>query len=215
MTVPRLTFPPPRSSPPPTFAPAVVAGALAALVGAGIWTAIVVITDYEIGWIAWGIGALVGIAMSRFTPERSVKLGVIAAVIAVVGLAIGKVATVRVLVPTIGRDLIMESPEFLVQAFAHDMRAKERFSPELSIQLAGLSTTDSLPEPLATKVLEEAQARMDNAPPEERARVATMFTQTILGAVDLTGQFTASLSLFDFLWFGLALATAFKIMRGD
>ena len=215
MSVPRLTFPPPRPTPPSSnLAPALIAGAVAALVGAGIWAGIVVATNYEIGWVAWGIGGLVGFVMSKVTPERSVKLGLIAAGLSVIGLGIGKIATVRMLLPTTGRDAIVESPEVLVQAFALDMREGERFSPELSIQLAALSPTDTLPDALWRKMHEEAQVRMDQAPPAERQRVATAFTHTMLNALDLSGQLGVSLSLIDFLWFGLAIATAFKIMRG-
>lgn len=214
MSVPRLSFPPPRSSPPPTLAPALIAGALAALAGAGVWTAIVVMTDYEIGWVAWGVGGLVGLVMSRFTPERNVRVGLFAAALAVLGLAIGKIATVRVLIPTVGRDAVLETPDALLQAFALEMRQGERYSPELSIQLAALSPRDTLPDVLWTKMVEEAQVRMDKAPPAERNRVATAFTHTILNELDFSGQLGVSLSLIDFLWFGLAIATAFKIMRG-
>jgi hypothetical protein len=215
MSVPRLSFPPPRPSPRPTLAPVLIAGALAALAGAGVWTGIVVLTNTEIGWVAWGVGGLVGFVMSRFTSERGVKLGVYAAGLAVVGLAIGKVATVRVALPTVGRDLILENPLALVEAFALDMRERERFSPELSVELAALSATDSIPERVQARMLDEAQARMAGAPEAERVRVATSFTHKMLDDLDLTGQFGLSLSPFDLLWFGLAIATAFRIMRGS
>ena len=214
MSVPRLSFPPPRSSPPPSHARPLVAGALGAFVGAGLWTAVTALTEYEIGWIAWGVGGLVGFAMSRFTSERSAQLGIYAAVLAVAGLAIGKVATVRVMAPTMGRSIIVDNPQILLYAFAHDMRAGERFSPELSIELAGFALTDSVPPAVEAKMLSEAQVRMDAAAPAERDRVAEAFTHTIMSQVTLVEQFKASLSLLDLLWFGLALATAFRIMRG-
>ena len=41
--------------------PFALAGALiAAVVGAAIWAGIAILTEYEIGWVAWGVGALVG-----------------------------------------------------------------------------------------------------------------------------------------------------------
>lgn len=214
MSVPRLSFPPPRPTPPSTLAPALIGGALAAIAGAGIWTAIVVITEWEIGWVAWGVGGLVGFVMSKLTPERSVKLGVYAAALAVVGLAIGKVASVRVALPSVGRDMILQNPAILAQAFALDMREGERFSPELSIELAALSHTDSLPVPIQTKMLDEAQTRMANSPEAERVRVATGFTHKMMDELALSGQFGMALSFYDLLWFGLAVVTAFKIMRG-
>ena len=214
MSVPRLSFPPPRPAPSPTSVPALIAGALAALVGAGIWTAVTALTDIEFGWIAWGIGGLVGVVMAKLTPARSLKLGVYAAVLAALGLAIGKVGTVRMTVPEIGSEMVLEDGEMLAYAFAADMRTGERYSPEVSIQLAALSSTDSVPTALQMKMLDEAQRRMADASEAERERVARNFAQGILADIDLAEQFRASLSLFDLLWFGLAIATAFKLMRG-
>jgi hypothetical protein len=210
-----MSFPPPRPAPPPSSARAIVAGLLAALLGAGIWTAVVAMTGFEVGWVAWGVGVLVGFAMSRFTTQRSVQLGVYAAVLAVLGLAVGKVATVRMMVPSYGREIVMDNETILAQAFAIEMRANERFSAQLSLDLARFGRDDSLPAPLVNRMMDEAQARMAAAEPAERERVATMFANSILGEVSLTEQFTASLSLFDLLFFALAIATAFKFMRGD
>ncbi len=214
MSVPRLTFPPPRPAPPSSFAPALIGGALAALVGAGLWAAVTALTDIEFGFIAWGIGVLVGFVMAKLTPARSVKLGVYAAVLAALGLAIGKVATVRMMIPVYGRDMVLSSDGMLVQAFVVDMRRHERYSSEVSVQLAALSTSDSLPDALQMKMVDEAQLRMAEATDAEKERVAKGFADRILADLDVADQFTASLSLFDLLWFGLAIATAFKLMRG-
>jgi hypothetical protein len=215
MSVPRLTFPPPRPEPTATSMPALMAGLFAALAGAGIWTAVTAMTNTEFGWIAWGVGGLVGFVMSRLTTERSVKLGATAALLAALGLAIGKVATVRVMIPTYGSELVLENEEILAAAFAADMRTGERYSPEVSIQLAGLRSSDSLPPALQNRMMDEAQMRMANAPPAEKERVAKVFTQGILADLDLGEQLMGSLSIFDLLWFGLAISTAFKLMRGS
>ena len=214
MTVPRLSFPPPRPAPPPNAMRLVIAGALAALVGAGIWAAVTALTDTEFGLIAWGIGGLVGFVMSKVTPERSVKLGVYAAVLAALGLAVGKVATLRMMVPTYGREMVLSNDELMAGAFAEDMRRNERYSPEVSVQLAALSASDTVPDALFAKMLDEAQLRMANASAEEKERIAGGFADRILADLDLGEQFGSSLSLFDLLWFFLAIGTAFKLMRG-
>lgn len=36
-----------------------------------MWAGIVLLTQYEIGWAAWGVGAAVGIAMGMATAQRS------------------------------------------------------------------------------------------------------------------------------------------------
>jgi len=216
-SVPKLTFPPPKTSPrrSSSLAPVVIAGSLAALAGAGMWTAVVLISGgWEIGWFAWGVGALVGFVMSRMSPLRSTQLGILAAVLAALGLAVGKVATFRAAVPKIAREILLADHDALARAFALDMRDAERYSPEVSVQLASLSGGDTMPDALAERMMEEAQARMESAPPAERERVARAFSNRILAEIGISTQFGATLSAFDFLWFFLAIATAFKMMRG-
>ena len=40
--------------------PAIIGGLIGALIGGGIWAAIALITDYEVGYVAIGIGFLAG-----------------------------------------------------------------------------------------------------------------------------------------------------------
>ncbi|MCZ6827293.1 MAG: hypothetical protein O7D88_07320, partial [Gammaproteobacteria bacterium] len=40
-----------------------LAGFVASLAGAGVWAAVTVLTEYQIGWMAVGIGVLVGFSM--------------------------------------------------------------------------------------------------------------------------------------------------------
>ena len=40
-----------------------LAGLAAAMLGAGVWAAVTVLTEYQIGWMAVGIGVLVGFSM--------------------------------------------------------------------------------------------------------------------------------------------------------
>ncbi len=66
---------------------ATLAGVVAGLIGAGVWAAITHGLEREIGWIAWGIGALTGIAVHLVAhDELSDRTGMIAVVCA--GLAI-------------------------------------------------------------------------------------------------------------------------------
>ena len=68
---------------------ALVAGA----VGAAAWAAISIFANFEIGYLAWGIGALVGLAMARFG-GAGMPMGVIAAVISVASIFGGKYVAV-------------------------------------------------------------------------------------------------------------------------
>lgn len=74
--------------------PGLVGGVLAALIGGGVWAAIVVLTDYEIGFIAWGIGALCGFAVVWFAKGRKgPPLQIVAVATSVFGIAVGKYLT--------------------------------------------------------------------------------------------------------------------------
>ena len=64
---------------------------LAALAGGIIWAAIVVISDYELGLIAWGIGVLTGFAVTKAAREQISQVDQIFAVVAsLLGVVLGK-----------------------------------------------------------------------------------------------------------------------------
>ena len=74
----------------PSLLVALLAAGVAALVGGGIWAAIVIITDYEIGFMSTGIGLLTGFAVVYFSGKRGYLMQAIAVVAALVGIVVGK-----------------------------------------------------------------------------------------------------------------------------
>ena len=72
---------------------AIGTGAAAALLSGGIWAAIAVWTRLEIGWIACLVGGITGAAVCLVTPERSERIGLVAVLLACVGLVAGKMLT--------------------------------------------------------------------------------------------------------------------------
>ncbi|MEZ6235379.1 MAG: hypothetical protein R3B68_14430 [Phycisphaerales bacterium] len=72
---------------------AAVFGLVAGAIGAAIWAAVAFFTNFEIGWIAWGIGALVGLGVRAGAgSEDGWTPGILAAVIAVASVVGGKYA---------------------------------------------------------------------------------------------------------------------------
>ncbi len=69
------------------------AGLVAAIVGGIIWGLIVIATDYEIGYMATGIGLLSGFAVLFFTEKKGLPLQIIAVVSALAGILVGKYFT--------------------------------------------------------------------------------------------------------------------------
>ena len=77
-------------SPAAALLPALGAGLVAAVVGGVGWGLIVKWTDYEVGFAAWGIGFLVGLAVVTAARTRGVVLQVVAVLCALLGILIGK-----------------------------------------------------------------------------------------------------------------------------
>ena len=64
-------------------------GVLAMLVGAIAWGAITYFSGYQIGWIAIGIGFLVGVAIRFFGKGKTMIFGISDAVLALIGCLLG------------------------------------------------------------------------------------------------------------------------------
>jgi hypothetical protein len=69
---------------------AMAAAAVAAIIGGAIWGGIVILTDYEIGFMATGIGALSGYAVMFFTEKKGRPLQIIAVASSLLGIFVGK-----------------------------------------------------------------------------------------------------------------------------
>lgn len=77
-----------------SLASAWIGGAVAAVIGAGIWAAITVITEFQIGWMAVGVGALVGVTLRHLGKGIDPVYGFIGAAWALFGCALGNLLTV-------------------------------------------------------------------------------------------------------------------------
>ena len=84
-----------RAAPPPSanLSFAIAAGAAAALAGALVWATVTYATKYQIGWMAVGIGFLVGFAVRKFGRGQTPVFGFVGAALALVGCVLGNVFT--------------------------------------------------------------------------------------------------------------------------
>ena len=71
-----------------------LAGAAAALVGAGAWALVTVLTGYQIGFMAIGVGFLVGLAVQFAGKGINKMFGVMGAALALVGCLLGNYLTI-------------------------------------------------------------------------------------------------------------------------
>lgn len=73
---------------------AVVGGAVAALIGAALWALITVTTGYQIGFMAIGVGFLVGLAVRHLGKGTTPAYGVLGALFALAGCVAGNVLAI-------------------------------------------------------------------------------------------------------------------------
>ncbi len=69
-------------------------GLIAAFAGAAIWAGVTIATEYQIGWMAVGIGFLVGIAVRAGGKGIDQVFGFVGAVLSLVGCLLGNLFTV-------------------------------------------------------------------------------------------------------------------------
>jgi hypothetical protein len=85
-----------------------VAGLGAALIGAGLWMAVTVTTGYQIGWMAVGIGVLVGLAVRYGGKGIDSSFGVVGAVLALFGCLLGNLLAMCQLIANFHEVPLME-----------------------------------------------------------------------------------------------------------
>jgi hypothetical protein len=73
----------------PNLLMGLIGGTVAMLVSGILWGAISYFTEYQIGWMAIGVGFLVGIAVKFFGKGKSMIFGVSSATLALIGCVLG------------------------------------------------------------------------------------------------------------------------------
>lgn len=73
----------------PNLLMGLIGGVIAMLVGAIVWGAVTYFTEYQIGWMAIGVGFLVGVAIKFFGRGKTPMFGISGAVLALIGCLLG------------------------------------------------------------------------------------------------------------------------------
>lgn len=75
-----------------------LAGAAAAVTGAVVWAAITAVTNYQIGWMAIGVGLLVAFAVRFMGRGVDTAFGVVGAVFSLLGCLAGNLLTLVIVI---------------------------------------------------------------------------------------------------------------------
>lgn len=90
-----------------------IGGLIAAIIGAAIWAGITVITEYQIGWMAIGVGFLVGQAVRIMGKGYDISFGIIGAILALFGCILGNLLAVCIVIANYGGVSIFSIFSFL------------------------------------------------------------------------------------------------------
>ncbi|HEX6307695.1 MAG TPA: hypothetical protein VFZ69_05865 [Longimicrobiales bacterium] len=191
---------------------ALALGLAAAIAGGGLWALAVFMTNMEIGYAAWGVGVLVGIAMTRATQQRTQQLAYIAAIFALLGLVAGKAFIYAGSSGMIAEEL-REDDEVMRGAVAWQLYAERALDPETLAEVDRVEAgADTLSDAAWARMLEQAEARLAAMTDEERALAADAAAQTVMHSMGMVGGIRAQLSAFDLLWVFLAVGTAYRML---
>ena len=216
---------------------ALIGALVAGAVGAAIWGAISYYTHYEIGWIAWGIGALVGLgAHVGSGGQGGGAAGFIAGVVAVASVLGGKYAVVEI----VGNADIKQAHADVDVRLAEMFNDENAFKVHMAHQLVDQASTDGRSlkwpegkndedaekaEDFPTDVWKDVEARWKAMPADAKKDYCEQTKEAaregIHGMVDALGSaakeqgFMASFSIWDVLWLGLALITGARFGSGS
>lgn len=201
-----------------------IGGLVGGAIGAAIWAGITYGTGMEIGWIAWGVGFLVGLGVRIACGDSAegVLPGGVAVVAAVLALLVGKYAAIQLL-------LQQEMPDIAVSFTATDLKVglADEVVAEWQAEGRQMNWPNGMSVEEATeeadyppKVWQEAETRWAKFTPDEQQKMIQDQQQEFDAAIgDFSDEiameaFKESFSPIDLLFFGLAIFTAFKLGSG-
>jgi hypothetical protein len=166
----------------------------------------------EVGWIAIGLGAIVGWAVSLAAGKPNVMHGVIAAGLATVGLAFGKVLAISwILSSGAALEELAQDEALVHDAVVYQLIQNDEASDDLEPWLLD-QTSPEVPPDLEMRwavASALAQDRMAGMSEDQQHAALGDFVNAIYGDISFTDKLKATLGPYDFLWFGLAVFVAF------
>lgn len=205
-----------------------ILGAIAgAVIGAMIWAGIAIYTGYEIGWIAWGVGAAVGYG-AHALEGRGMTTGIVCALLAALAILGGKVMAINHFV---NEELTQIADAGLTEDTYNELNAD-------AAAFASLSSEADYPAFMVEHHFTEAEAPADvaqsdvdefktfnvpqlqawnAAPPsyaEWREKAKADAQSYFADEIPMSELLVDALSPMDLLFFALGVFTAFRVGYG-
>lgn len=215
-----------------------IGGLIGGAIGAAIWAGIALVTDYELGIVAWGIGGLVGAGVAIGSRGNAGPgLGVLAALLAIGAIAVGKYAAVSIIVDRYVKDKYSDAAiQDRIEHDFTDQTAKAYMAHSLIAEGEKSGTIYKWPEGVdpdeaetaaqfPKEVWADVEKRWGGMKPDARETYKSQAKEAMIEATKegahnaiATGKsvgFLASFSVFDLLWSFLAIGTAYRVATQD
>ena len=213
----------------------IIAGLVAGAIGAAIWAAIAYYAEVEIGYIAWGIGLVVGIAVAA-AGENGPLAGVTAVAITILSIVGGKYATVEMSIQEAQAQLqnwdeeqafsADEVSDEVIQGILADAIAEQREADGESVEWPEYDEDeDSVEATYPADIWKEAGGQLASKTDDEKQELRQQHVDRVKEWAKEMGQamadqwreegFLASFGPMDLLFFGLAVFTAWGVAARD
>ncbi|MFM9958681.1 MAG: hypothetical protein ACKVZJ_11440 [Phycisphaerales bacterium] len=212
------------------FLRALLGGMIGALIGAAVWFAVAYFLSWNVGIIAWGIGALAGFGAFKLSSEPGTSAtGAAAVLAAILGVLGGKYATAHVAVNSFASQLATLTPasytddDLVVILAEEELDAVEAMGKSDALKWPkGMDRGNaSAPDDYPPNIAGKAKQRFAQMKPEEREAMKQRVIAEINAALSSGTSgisfdvFLSLFSIFDILWITLAAVTAWKIGAQD
>lgn len=202
-----------------------VLATLAGLAGAAVWAAIIYYTHYELGLIAWGIGALVGAAaFAGAGGYAGTSTGAMAAVVTILSIVGGKYAGAHFMVNEFlpaTPDAFEVTEEDMLVSYADDVVEEWESQGRQLTWPEGMSVDEATEEkdypPTVWAEAEKRWAMVDEADRTAAMQAKQAEWQAGLAQVKDSirlDAFKESFGVLDIVFFLFAIATAYGIGKG-
>jgi hypothetical protein len=198
------------------------AGLVGGLIGAVIWGVVAYYAQYEFGWIAWGVGALVGVSVRLAGGgEEGAASGLTAVTIALLAVVAGKYIAVAMVVSAMGKD-IRVTPEDMIRATAKDVAREWEAEGKRLLWPGGKGPQDAREKAdFPDGVWEAATRRWLLLDPDEQQRQIQQRKTDLQAFFALheaevrSRAFRASFDVLGVVWLLLASVSAYRIASGQ
>ena len=205
-----------------------IGGMIGGAIGIAIWVAVGHFANYEVGWIAWGVGFLVGVGV-RYAAflggeDESFGFGLLSAAMAIGALVLAKYILYLLVLINFSSELEADfakhgiaSDESMIAMTADELIEEiEDRGGRVRWPLGKSAETAERPSDYPPDIWRQAKEKWFAVDAEVRDKKKAELRKQLVGILQsLRPEFASFFSPWDLLWFGLATFTAFRVGDGS